>query len=214
MEHLHVQLRLASLFEGANIEVPFPSIGRIADVACEELRIVFEIQYSPISLEEVEGRNRDYKSVGYGVVWILHDGRFNQKKLGAAEGHLRGTTCYYTDMDREGKGEIYDQFEVIKGGYRHFKGPRIVVNPAKIYRNAGLKRGMDLKLVKERVERWEYFVEGDLVSRLGGGEEGLSSSMGRIEKRILEQGLEKCLPWRVLLRKGYEAVLNKLLEKF
>jgi competence protein CoiA len=110
LEHLHMQLRLLEALkgDGAQMEAPFPKIGRIADVAWASKKIVFEVQCSPISLEEVRGRIADYQRQGYSVIWILHDKQFNKPSLSAAEHHLRKTPCYYTNCDKTGKGLVYD----------------------------------------------------------------------------------------------------------
>ena len=49
------------------LEMIFPTIGRIADVAWLSQKIVFEIQCSPIFLQELS-RNRDYQKEGWSLV--------------------------------------------------------------------------------------------------------------------------------------------------
>src|SRR5687767_12314803 len=94
--HLQLQQRFLHLLPPGEcqLERPFKRIHRIADVVWEPQKIVFEIQCSPISLEEVQKRNADYASLGYQVVWILHTKTFNQQRLSAAELYLRTTPCY------------------------------------------------------------------------------------------------------------------------
>ncbi|MBS0620361.1 MAG: hypothetical protein JSS61_02755 [Verrucomicrobia bacterium] len=123
LEHLLIQLHLQKLFVSAEIERPFPEIGRIADVAYPEKNIVFEVQCSPLSREEAEGRCKDYASIGFRVIWLLYDRRFNQKKLSAAEAYLRENGCYFVSPGHA----IYDQEEVIREGRRTYKGPPIPV---------------------------------------------------------------------------------------
>jgi len=122
--HLQLQLQLKSLLtsEEAVMEKIFPSINRIADIACLRTKKVLEVQYSPMSLEEAKARCRDYESLGYEVIWILHDHTYNQRRVNATERFLRTKTCYYTNMDEEGIGEIYDQFEQIRSGQRYARG--------------------------------------------------------------------------------------------
>ncbi len=112
-EHLQVQLFLKSeLKNDCILEKRFKEINRIADVVCPSKRIIFEVQCSPISLEEVKSRNRDYESIGYTVVWILHDQRFNKSTLLAAEQYLQNYQHYFTNIDHLRNGIIYDQFRV------------------------------------------------------------------------------------------------------
>ncbi len=112
----------------ALLERRFPEISRIADVAWEKEKVIFEVQYSPISQIEVEQRNRDYASLGYHVVWILHDKRFNQRKVSAAEQWLQEKPHYFTNFDSRGNGEVYDQLQVIKDGVRRYQSGGSSVN--------------------------------------------------------------------------------------
>ena len=50
---------------------------------------MFEIQCSPITAREIEERNSDYQSLGYQVIWILHDSLYNKGRLTAAEYFLQ-----------------------------------------------------------------------------------------------------------------------------
>lgn len=123
MAHIQNQLYLYSIFPAgeAALEVRFPEINRIADVVWLKERLVFEIQCSPISATEVQNRNRDYASRGFQVIWILHDNRFNQSRLTAAELFLRTRPYYFTSINAEGQGIIYDQFDIIEKGRRKYK---------------------------------------------------------------------------------------------
>ncbi len=117
--HLRLQKFVHYLFENeAEMEMPFPEIGRIADVACPRSKKIFEIQYSPITLEEARQRCIDYESLGYSMIWILHDHTFNEAKVGPAELYLRTKVCYFTNMDEEGNGTIYDVFDEVRGKKR------------------------------------------------------------------------------------------------
>ncbi|WP_420421730.1 competence protein CoiA [Simkania sp.] len=123
--HLTIQKKiLQSLPEGhAVLEKRFPSINRIADVVWEAKKRVFEVQCSPISLQEVKERMADYASVGYQVIWILHDYRFNRKRLSAAEYYLRPFHAFFTSINAKGRGFFYDQYERLSSGMRVEKGP-------------------------------------------------------------------------------------------
>lgn len=110
--HLRLQRFIKYLFNNeAEMEKGFPSIHRIADVACLLSKKIYEIQCSPISLEEAKSRCADYESIGFQVIWILHDKQFNPHNMSPAEKFLQTKTTYYTNMDKEGNGFIYDYLE-------------------------------------------------------------------------------------------------------
>jgi competence protein CoiA len=169
-EHLHLQIRFLKLIgaEESQIECPFPEIGRIADIAWHAKKIVFEIQCSPIALEEVRARNADYMRVGYDIIWILHDKRFNKNNLSAAEAFLRSNNCYYSNVDKQGSGVVYDQFEVLKSNRRYFRGPPLNISPHHLFSipNVAIP---DLALPESaliRISKWKYYAQGDLLHRL------------------------------------------------
>jgi competence protein CoiA len=220
-EHIQLQLKLLDLFgaHDAQIECPFPAIGRIADVAWHSKKIVFEIQCSPISLEEVQCRVHDYTRAGYEVVWILHDKQFNQKKLAAAESFLRGVPCYFTNIDKTGGGIVYDQFEVIKSGQRRFKGPPLTVK-VDLFSRLPSFTPPDIVLpqtVSDRLKKWKCYVQGDLLERLlkeGNLFRGVQKMIS-IEKEILEENKAQPqrLPLPQLIAKCYRSLIDLLLKK-
>ena len=59
-----------------------------------------------------------YGSLGYSVVWILHERSFNKWRVTAAEQLLSNHPFYYTDIDADGRGTIYDQLDLIEKGVR------------------------------------------------------------------------------------------------
>jgi len=124
--HLGIQNHLLkSLPKGEVIlECRFPEKGRIADAAWMPRRLIFEVQCSPISAEEVQQRNLDYAQLGFQVVWIFHDFRFNSWRVTAAEHCLNSRPFYYTNMNAKGEGIIYDQTSEIRGGIRRRRSPR------------------------------------------------------------------------------------------
>lgn len=85
-------------------EVPFPEIGRIADLAWKREKIVIEVQCSPIASQEVEARTKDYASIGWEVVWILHSRSFNALSPSPTVRSLDRTTHYFANAH----GEIQD----------------------------------------------------------------------------------------------------------
>lgn len=129
MAHLQTQLFLFDLFpeNDVQLEMRFPEINRIADVVWLPHKLIFEVQCSPITAAEVLERNRDYKSLGYTVVWLFHDSRFNQWRMSAAEQAVRNAPHYFTNINAEGEGFIYDQFDVEHQGIRKHKSHKLCV---------------------------------------------------------------------------------------
>lgn len=166
-----VHLQLQSYFfqqlpvGDCQLECSFPSIGRIADVAWHSQKMIFEIQCSPISAEEVLARNRDYQQMGWQVIWILHDHRYNQFRLSAAELALRSSPHFFTNMDQLGSGIIYDQFDVCDRGLRLKRLAPLPVDIRKPFpREAYTELSSTLNLVKERIVSWNLFFSGDLIN--------------------------------------------------
>lgn len=123
--HAHIQNHLKTIIPDLELEKVMGP--RRADAVWEERKIVFEIQISPITLDEVVARIEDYRTLGYQVVWLLHDGTFNGRTVYSAERFLRtSATTYYLNG-----GLFYDQLEVIVGSRRVFKGPALQVEVTK-----------------------------------------------------------------------------------
>ncbi len=146
------------------LEHSFPFIGRIADVAWLSKKIVFEIQCSAISAEEVLARNADYRKLGWSVVWILHDERYNQFRLSAAEMALRHSTHYYSNMDHAGSGIIYDQFDLVDEGIRAGRLSRLPVDIQKAELFQSETQAYDLQLLNQRAKNWTFSFSGDLMN--------------------------------------------------
>lgn len=168
MAHLQVQGFLQRLLPPGDccLEVRFPQINRIADAVWASQKLIFEIQCSGITAQEVMQRNKDYQSLGYQVIWILHDSFYNQRRVTAAELFLRDSPFYFTDMDADGRGKIYDQFDVVyKGLRRHCQRPLLVdlSQPKKPSKNTKKALFAMPKLVHQRFERWPLFFKGDLI---------------------------------------------------
>ncbi len=130
MAHLVTQYFIRDLLPDgeAHLEHRFQSINRVADVAWLPQKLIFEIQYSPITAKEVESRNKDYASLGYQVVWILFDGRYNQKRISSAEDVLKDSPYYFTNMTDGGEGIIYDQLAIVESGKRVDSLPKLEID--------------------------------------------------------------------------------------
>ncbi len=96
-EHIAIQQLLLDQIGGGILEMRFESVGRIADLFWEEKKLIFEVQCSPITQQEIEERNRDYESLGYSVIWILYDKTFSHKKKTGCQKVLTGRTHYYSN---------------------------------------------------------------------------------------------------------------------
>lgn len=119
LEHLHIQQHLQKLFPSALMEKRFDSIHRIADVCVEDFKIIFEVQCSPITAKEIRERNLNYESLGYRVIWILHEKQYNKFYLSSAEHFLLSHPHYFTDFNESGEGLFYDQLDFIYKGKRY-----------------------------------------------------------------------------------------------
>ncbi len=187
--HLRAQLALQTLLPPgeAVLEKPFPQIGRIADVAWEKQGIVFEIQCSSLSAMEAQSRSDDYRRLGFTPVWLLHTKRFNKRLLSAAEAALRTSHCYFTTIDENGEGMIYDQHEVIRAAKRILRGPPLKVNLAQPL--------FDAKGV--------LHFQGDLYSN--------RSKTGNLD-RSGHQDIGSSPSFLNRLKRGYQTILYFLLE--
>lgn len=189
LAHLQIQLHLKSLIPSLTLEKRFES--RIADAHWAEKKIVFEVQCSPITLQEAKTRCEDYLKLGFTPVWILHDRRFNRYKLTPAEEYLRcQTTTFYTDGRT-----IYDQFDVCQDFRRIFRGPKILVNPAKPQK----------KSIKPLFSRcWPLSFHGDLFHRIN------PEQLEHLKK--IQKKYQKQRKWS-LWKKAYRFLLYRLLEQ-
>ncbi|MCC5831626.1 MAG: hypothetical protein JJU12_01090 [Chlamydiales bacterium] len=157
--HRFIQLAIKEALAPQEVwlEKSFPEIGRVADVVWPCRKIIFEIQYSPISAREVKERNRDYGRLGYTVIWILHERRYNRTYLTPAERFLRLQTHYFTNINSLGQGEIYDQYARVRRGRRVERTP---CYPITLSHPSYLKQ-IPRHFPKER-RKWKYSFEGDL----------------------------------------------------
>jgi competence protein CoiA len=211
--HLETQFAILKVLpqnEGI-LEYAFPSIGRIADVAWVEKKIVYEVQCSNITFKEIQERTHDYQSLGLFVVWILHDRRYNRRRLSAAEMFLKKQLHYFSSIDAKGLGALYDQFSVIRKARRTFKGTKLPISIAKPYRMDELEANREWpEAVLSRKEFIEIGFEGDLVDRIQKSPPSSWSGMKRLE------GRKKRISFRKLwehCKALYSSFLHALLEK-
>lgn len=222
---VHLQLQSHFLRElpaaDCQLELPFPDIRRIADVAWLSQKIIFEIQCSPISAQEVLARNRDYQQEGWSVIWILHDQRYNKRRLSAAEIALCSSPHFFSNMNSQGEGIIYDQFAIYEKGFRQERLPPLPIclrKPPQAY--SFETSSYPLRLLKQRSIHWKYFLSGDLTSLF----------LQTPTSPYLQQAVEKenrfysshipltwnTLPlhfWQKVIVKPYQITFRFLLEK-
>lgn len=195
--HLAIQKKLSSLLppSESQLEYPMLSIGRIADIAWPAQKIVFEIQCSPLSVEEAKERMDDYSSEGYQVIWILHERIFNRHRLSSLENFLAPFPHYFTNCDASGNGLLYDQLFSLQGRQKRFLSPKIPIQPQ-------LPHALTHPLKDPRLERrnkWPLFFQGDWVDR------ALSHSLPPLSKPIRTR--------HNFIAVFYRALLHSLLDK-
>lgn len=148
----------------AHLEYRFAAINRIADLYWEPQRLVFEVQCSPMDPEEMIARNRDYASVGLRVIWILHDSLYNKEKMSPIESALQHHPHYYTSINAQGKGIIYDQVEKTSvEGWRRVLIPLLEVDLSRP--NFSEERGALPRLLAFYRGKGQPYFAGDRVDR-------------------------------------------------
>lgn len=217
MAHLQVQWAIQQALPAgeAELEKRFEKIDRIADIYWESEKIVFEVQCSPISREEVLARNRDYQSMGCEVVWILHDQRYNKRRMTAAEEALSKAPHYFTNIDAGGEGEIYDQISLVRKGMR-------VSNFSKFFVALGSPSRGGARLEREnriskKLKKGEVYFSGDTRDRFLSGEIDEQKLIDFFEEEsagALEEGILFYL--QRFLQSGaglYRSFFQRVLEK-
>lgn len=208
MEHIQMQSFIYNLLpkNDCELEKRFQEIGRIADVVWRSEKIIFEIQCSPISADEVRERNQAYQSLGYSVVWILHDKQFNGRRMSAAEHYLESASHYFTNMNKMGQGIVYDQFDVVHQGIRVFKSPCFPIDLRYAVRKNIAFRNIPQRLQK-RMKQTELFFQGDLHEHVA-------------KETVFAQALEKeeqlkptKMPLYHWITKTYRIIFRYFLER-
>lgn len=203
-EHLSLQCDVTARLERASMERRFPEINRIADVAWESRKIVFEIQCSPISWEEARSRCEDYRSIGWEILWILSDKRYNKRRLTPAELFLRGQTCYFSSA-----GRIYDQWEIIEGFCRVHRSQRAWIDPTQLIQHTP-SRALEHALprcIGSRFESWKLRAHGDILSQ------AMEKPSWLKDLFSLETPEKQESRWS-LLKMRYRSLLIKILDSF
>jgi competence protein CoiA len=218
LTHLQVQLYLEALLPAGemSLEVPFPDIGRIADVVWHSQSLIFEVQCSPISAQEVANRNRDYLAAGYQVIWILHEKYFNARRIRSAEELLWHQPHYFTTINAHGQGYVYDQMSLSSRGLRSYRSPPFAISPTSLVPLD--KKAATLVRTKRRSEIWPHCFEGDIA--YCETRNLRTSDIQTIKNLEKEEGLVKGATAYGILYKtlskaifGYESMFNLVLER-
>jgi hypothetical protein len=158
-DHLNLQVFLQKKYPFLQIEQPFASLLRIADLCWEQEKIIFEIQCSPIDPRQARKREADYAREGYKTIWLLDDRLYNRRRaLRPGEEELIRCNGYYFNNSSK---MIYDQATFIVNGIRRFRSapmPVTLVDPGWVVSRSSLTRQL-----KQRIGQ-RYF-SGDLYDR-------------------------------------------------
>lgn len=163
--HRMIQQKILERKPQVKLEVQFPEIGRIADVVDFQKKLIYEVQYSPITVREARKRNEDYASLGFQVIWVLHNKTFNKKKATPAEFYLRHHTMFYTSYTRFGHGFFFDQLEFFRGRRRIYRGvplPLTSLDPRPLLE---IPKNFP-KSLKKKLIRTPYYFPGDATDDL------------------------------------------------
>lgn len=194
----------------AEMEHRFDAIGRIADVAWIPQKIVFEVQCAFITAAEVLARNQDYASVGFSVVWILHTDRYNKMQMTSAEEVLHNRAHYFTDIDEEGKGTIFDQYAQVHLGRRSFPFPSSTIAIAKPFPIRQKKIPLSFQ---KRYSAWTHGFQGDYVDALHHGDQRLHDWLVKLEDPQPTYVGRLLCAWNTWVVRPYQIVLRHILEK-
>jgi competence protein CoiA len=204
LQHLQVQLYLEkAIGTDCVLEHRLPEINRIADALWTSRNIVFEVQCSGITKEELLQRNADYASQGLQVVWILHNNRYGKNKSSQAEEALVGQVYYYTDINHEGKGGIYDQLTLLSEGWQRSHPEQFAVNISQMHDSIQTSQ-----LHPIAARRLSF--EGDLTDRCATDPELLE----RLQKWIASQQLamgHSTSPYHRFKKIGYKLIVRPYL---
>ena len=171
LSHLSVQEYLCKQFSKAFMEYYFPKINRFADVVIPELKLIFEVQCSPITLQEVRARQKAYAKTGYQLIWILHEKTFNKRVITEVEEYLHHFPCYYTNIETKGRGCIYDQHAIYSNVKRLYIGRKCPVFVDKLFYMNCKEIDYLPEFLQQRHKSWPIYFKNDLFYRVRYNEE-------------------------------------------
>lgn len=208
MVHLQTQAFLQTALPPgeSSLEHRFEQIGRVADLVWWPHKIIFEVQCSSITALEVEQRNKDYASLGFQVVWVLNDRQYNKTRLSAAEHLLFSHPHFFTNIDLDGKGIIYDQMAEIRYGFRHKRSEIFKIDVAKPLKMISTENVADQSFLHLRLQSWPIYFAGDLIDTYlqTGFDVGFNIQKGE-KKKLIRKATNA-------FRKAYQICLKQLIE--
>ena len=192
-EHIAIQRYLKNLLgDACEEEVAFPHIGRIADIVWFSKNLIFEVQCSPITANEVRERMEDYKKAGFQVLWILHEAEFYKKRVSASTLWLQNHPHYFAESDFLSKPEIYDFCPVILRQKRLGSFLKRNIDLSQIQKRRRAQTALTLPTcMHKRVEFWNYFVSGDLLEAIENKELHIFDEANQFEAFILGNKTEE-----------------------
>ena len=208
----HIFQKLSKRKYKVGLEQYFPNIKRIADVCCPELKLIFEVQCSNITPQEIFERNLDYAKEGFNVVWILNDNKlYNKKGLTAAEKYLENLMHYYSNIDHDGNVNIYDQFEVVYEQRRYYRFYRHNIDISQVKKFDSMIHN---KSIGSRSKNWPFYFNNDLYDYLSKRSSSPLFKIFQREENKLKQHLLSCKikSYRKIFARLYRGLFNFLLE--
>jgi competence CoiA-like predicted nuclease len=122
--HRTIQNKILSIIASPDVVLEYKVGSHIADVYWPSQKTVFEVQCSPISLNEAKRRTEDFEKLNLNIIWILHQKTFNKKYMSRAEMFLLGhKRVFYSNISQAGEGIIFDQEEALYFNKRLYKSP-------------------------------------------------------------------------------------------
>jgi len=163
--HIHIQQHLQKLLPlgEAFLEKHFPSINHIADVVWITQKLVFEIQCSSITTEDIHRRNHAYKTIGYNVIWILHKHLYDKHLFTTVEEALMSTPTYVTNIDETGQGYIYDHPYLVNNRYKYFVHTPLPIDLTKPQNMPKNLFHDQIPIISYRMEHLPVFFNNDLI---------------------------------------------------
>lgn len=123
------------------------------------------------------------------MIWILHDARYNKPHLSAMELYLKDQPHYFTNMQQNGEGIIYDQFAIIQHSRRLTQLLPLPIDIRR-FKQFSIEKNV-LQVINDRRRLWNGFFSGDLAdlaeSELMDGHGYLQKAM-ELERRYYSRG--------------------------
>lgn len=215
LEHIQTQKYIYNALSRQTcfLERRFSKILRIADVVWEEQKLVFEIQCSHITADELLQRNRDYKKCGYEVIWIFHENYFGGVRCTAAEYWARKSNSYWTNMNSFGKGVVYDKECWVECGIKKGYSKKYPIEISKLFQiSVPYSNEKEIpSWLLERLGQWKYAFRGDCIERYLLKRSLISMKHFKKEDKVRIKTKKKS--WFSFLFDLYRFFLLRMLEK-